>query len=82
MIKRNEKPLIEQKVQIQDALQATAHSNKDKKRGGGGFYIFSCFSALARVEGVVWGVQTQCNGFTRTGISSHNEISKVSKRYH
>lgn len=35
MIKRNEKPLIEQKVQIQDALQATAHSNKDKKGGEG-----------------------------------------------
>lgn len=34
MIKRNEKPLIEQKVQIQDALQLI---QQRQERGGGAF---------------------------------------------
>lgn len=53
MIKRNEKPLIEQKVQIQDALQLI--QTKTRKGGGRLLHLLVLLS-LARVEGVVWGV--------------------------
>lgn len=39
MIKRNEKPLIEQKVQIQDALQLI--QQRQERGGGGGAFTSS-----------------------------------------